>query len=103
MAETAKTQTTCPHCGKFHSATAMCSSVRDPRGPPSIESYPAIAPSMPERRRTEALRAASRIVAGSLMNEDLAPPKALEDQKTAADATLHVAEQFDRWLETGER
>ena len=50
--------------------------------------------------RIEALRAASRIVAGTFMDA-----KASErgESMNATDATIYVAERFAKWLEMGER
>ena len=60
------------------------------------------APDYSRENRIEALRAASRIVAGIYSNE-----KVIKDNTPGAenvdDVTLAIAEQFAKWLETGER
>lgn len=50
---------------------------------------------LPVHYRIEALRAASRIVAGSYASDEI--------YKDDSKAVLDLAEQFVRWLEKGER
>ena len=52
--------------------------------------------------RIEALRAASRIVAGTYAGKSW-PMDGVGKEKNAAFAALELAEQFARWLEDGKR
>lgn len=93
----------CPRCGRVHSPTVDCWTHKPI---PDIGSAPMETvwvddpeQAMKREARIEALRAASRVVAGQMFSQT---SSAIGD-RLAVKMTLEFAEQFARWLETGGR
>lgn len=95
MAETLTTENAavCQFCGKVHHSTAACSTVPDePLTPWEAAEYAAHRRSNNQQLRIEALRAATQLIVASNPNKIDKPTQ----------VTLFAAEQFLRWLETGD-
>ena len=56
-----------------------------------------------ENLRIEALRAASRVVGGAYSGGKSVVAGENDEQSSAGGVTISLAEQFARWLETGDR